>query len=526
MDTSLASQLPPQLQSRVLLDEGQFWASEELRGDPALLSFVGLAQRYGVKTVSFLDPRSFDARSRRMGGQNADVSENHVQEYAMKLFNEAYTEGASDIHIINVGPYGIIRFRRMGLMKDHANISGVMVGRLIITIYGSMCQATTDGGYSPSQRQDGRIADRKWLPAGVHSMRVHIEPTESAQSETGFGAFMPIRLLYDRTQATGTLTERMTTLGFDEKDCEHFDFLTQRTGLSIISGPTGHGKSTALKHIMEAQIFSHPEKSYLTIEDPMEYPIHGAQQLPVSTKTLTDLQARGRAYEDAIAGAMRSNPNVIMIGEIRFPEAAAAAVDAALTGHAVWATIHANNGFGIIRRMASLLNAAHYADPLEYLCDHNVLAGLAYQRLLPVLCPECKKPLVPMLGKPDEARHIMPAVRKRLFSVIKNRLDSVYVRNPDGCSHCNELGIIGQTVAAEVIATDQIMLEHLRRGDYAKAQTYWAKEFGGRTYLEHAVQLIGEGRVDPTQAEIGLGVPLDFCSIQDVKNENKTECAA
>lgn len=244
--------------------------------------------------------------------------------------------------------------------------------------------------------------------------------------------------------------------------------------------------------------------------------MRGVQQIMVFTKALGEMLARGQAYVDAIAGAMRSDPDVLMIGEIRYPEAAAAAIDAALTGHSVWATIHANNGFGIIRRMVSLLNAANYAEPLEYLCDHNVLAGLVYQRLLPVLCPECKQPLVPMLNKPEEARHIELAVRKRLFSVIKNGdLDAVHVRNPDGCEHCNGLGIVGQTVAAEVIVTDQVMLEHLRHGDYTRAQTYWTKELGGRTYVDHAVQLIAEGKIDPTQAETRLGVPLNFSKVHE-----------
>lgn len=514
MDSLLAS-LSAQMQSRVLLEEGQFWVSDELRGDPALLSFVGLAQRYGVKNVSFLDPRAFDDRSRRMGGQNADVSDSDVQEYALKLFNEAYNEGASDIHISNLGPYGIVRFRRMGMMKDHAKIPGALAQRLITVIYGTLCQSTSHGDYLPTERQDGRIADRQYLPAGVHSMRVHTEPLQSSLATDGFGALMPIRLLYDRTNATGTLEERMTTLGFDDADCKRFNFLTQRTGLSIISGPTGHGKSTVLKHIMEAQTSSHPEKSYMSLEDPTEYPMRGVQQIMVTTKALAELLARGRAYVDAIAGAMRSDPDVIMIGEIRYPEAAAAAIDAALTGHSVWATIHANNGFGIIRRMVSLLNAAHYADPLEYLCDHNVLAGLVYQRLLPVLCPDCKKPLVPMLGKAEEAEYIEAAVRKRLFSVVKKELDAVHVRNPEGCDHCNGLGIVGQTVAAEVIVTDQIMLEHLRQGNYSKAQDYWTKEYEGRTYVDHAVQLIAEGKIDPTQAETRLGVPLNFSKVHE-----------
>lgn len=512
---SLLSRLSPETAKRVLLVGGKLLVSEELKGNNELISFAGYAQRHGVLKIEWLTPQAFDVLHRRYGVGNAEnFGVNEVQNYARDLFQQAYDENASDIHIIDAGEYGIIRFRRLGLLKEHAQLCGGMTQQLIKVIY-TMCQSTSDGDFSPLKRQDGRIAERKWLPKGVHSMRVHTEPLQCEQSPTGMGTFMPIRLLYDRTNASGSLEDRVKVLGFDRRDSKRFRFLTQRTGLTIISGPTGHGKSTLLKHIMEGQAFSNPEKAYHSLEDPVEYPMCGVQQIMVSTKASTDATKRGQAYMDALAGTMRSDPDVVMIGEIRFPEAAAAAIDMALTGHGVWATLHANNGFGIIRRMVSLLNAAHYADPLEYLCDHNVIAGLVYQRLLPVLCPHCKILLQSLRSdRTKVSQFVSRSVLNRLFSVVGNT-ENVHLRNPSGCSRCSELGIVGQTVAAEVIVTDQTMLEFLRKGEYSNAQAYWLKDLKGRTYVQHAIEHICNGIVDPTLAESRLGVPLNFSKLHE-----------
>lgn len=509
----LLSHLPKDFQTRVLLENGKLLVSDELRAKPELLSFVGLARRYGINQVEFVAPTVFDDRSRRLMNISVSMSDTDVEQYAKNLFQQAYDEGASDIHLLNTGAYGIVRFRRMGLIKDHSRLTGDLADRLISAIYGTMCQSTMDGTYSPMKRQEGRVAERQWLPSGVHSMRVHTEPIECVQSPTGVGAYMPIRLLYDRTNATGSLTDRAKALGYPQADCKRFNYLTQRTGLTIISGPTGHGKSTLLKHIMEAQTLANPEKCYLSLEDPVEYPMNGVYQIMISTKASADFRLRGQAYTDGLAGAMRSDPDVVMVGEIRYPEAASATIDMALTGHGVWATLHANNAFGIIRRMVSLLNAANYVDPLEYLCDQNVLAGLVYQRLLPVLCPECSIPMADLAGNRKLFKYVPRPLYKRVSSVVNPT--GVRVHNPEGCEHCKRLGIVGQTVAAEVIVTDQPLLELLRKGDYIGANKYWQETHKGRTYVQHAIEHVGNGLVDPAQAELRLGVPLSSANIHD-----------
>lgn len=503
--TSLIGQIPDDLGGRIALIEGVIHISQELQGKATLESFISLARRRGAVQIEWHTPSDFDVMFRGLAAFDPSKS-SEVQAYAKRLLQDAYQRGASDIHLTNYGAYGTIQMRRLGLLHDYGQLAADEAPKLIRVIYDTLSSAA-DSTFSAKCRQDGRIVTREYLPPDVHSVRIHTEPLECSQAKDGNGTFMALRLLYDSTQARGTLEERVTALGYTEDDAGRLRFLTQRTGATIISGPTGHGKSTLLKHVMESMASENPERNHMSVEDPPEYPLRGVKQILVSTNGngSSDPGERGRAYLNAIAGCMRSDPDVLMIGEIRYPEAAGAVIDAALTGHGVWATLHANNGFGIIRRMVSLLNAAQFVNPLEYLCDHNVLAGLIYQRLVPELCPQCAVPLSESVKTP----FALPSpVMDRLMRVLDD-LDGVKVRGA-GCDHCRKLGIVGQRVAAEVIQTDPTLLSFLRRDEFPKAEEYWRKELHGRSYVRHAVDLINQGLVDPHLAELRLGVPLDF----------------
>lgn len=510
----LTEHLPVSLHGRIALSNNTLYISTELRGNEYILSFIGYAKKSGYTNIVWLSPEQFSATKRKLGNTSTNMADADVQKAARNIFQQAHDMGASDIHIINKGTHGLIRFRIYGFLQDHIQFESSFTERLISTIYSTMSTGQSDGNFTPTKRQDAIIADPKWLPYGVQSIRVHTEPLHSSDPTSRCGTFMPLRLLHDRSQAQGSLEDRVLSLGFDEKDAATFRSLTRRTGLTIVSGPTGHGKSTILKHIMEGQATSNPERCYLSIEDPVEYPIKGVQQMLISTKTSDDPKQRGRNYTDALAGAMRSDPDVIMIGEIRYPEAAAAAMDMALTGHAVWTTIHANNAFGIITRMISLLSAANYVEPLDYLCNPNIIAGLIDQRLLPVLCPHCKISLHDIEAKKEllHPQLLSSGALERLRDVMQDR-DNVAVQNYKGCEHCNGMGIKGQTVVAEVIETDEILLNFLHQGDLRKAGQYWKTKRGGRRYLERTIDLIAQGHIDPMLAELRLGLPLNIAKV-------------
>lgn len=493
---------PASLRNLTFVQDGTLHASEVLRGDMVLESYASLLRRHGVSGLSWHGADTFDAlRSSHHLVEQAAANE--VQAQAIRLLHTAFEADASDIHISHQATFGRIRLRRMGMLDQGRTISGESAITLIRTIY----QAMTDAGdpqFVPSQRQEGRIVKREYLPPFVHSVRVHTEPLEC---QGGPGLLMTLRLLYDRTRADGSLDQRLTILGYMEDDRARLAKLIRRSGLTLVAGPTGQGKSTLLKHVIEAQAAQMPDLAFMSIEDPPEYPIRGVSQVLVGS----DETRRERAYQQAIAGAMRADPDVLMIGEVRYPEAAAAAVEAALTGHTVWSSIHASSAFGILWRMLSLLNSAKFADPLEYLCDPGVLAGMIYQRLLPVLCPSCKVPLTALTKAEPTVRAQWLAASRLTMQRLRRTdipLENVHFRG-SGCQHCKGVGLCGLTVAPEVIVTDASLLRLARKRDMDGAMRYWRHDLQGTTSVQRALALIADGQVDPVMAEDRLSVELD-----------------
>jgi type II secretory ATPase GspE/PulE/Tfp pilus assembly ATPase PilB-like protein len=512
---TILDEAPKEMLSDLSLIDRTLYCSETRKGDPLFISFQSYARRMkAVAEIQFVPAESF----RRKYGESqpkALMEMSDIQGYATNLIRIARDKKASDIHLSYRGSHGVIKFRCLGMLRDYAKIPSARMQSLIGTYYNTLSMSPSTSTFIPGTRQDSRIVSRKFLPEGVHSVRLHSEPLECAETEGEPGTLMLLRLLDDRTEAKGGLKERLTALGYDAIDIAKFQSLVERTGLTIISGPTGHGKSTLLKHLMDSQALQNPQKSYMSIEDPPEYTFESVYQTRVSTNSneAVDQHKRDLEYINAIYGAMRSDPDVIMIGEIRYAEAAKAAIVAALTGHGAFATLHANHALGIIMRMKALLDEAKVSDPLEYLGNHNVLSGLVYQRLLPVLCPHCKIPFTSFFTASDEEKKHMnkvlpPLTFERLMKTVKDR-DQVYILGR-GCSECDQLGIVGQTVAAEIIVTDETLLRHVRHGNSDKAYEYWLHEMNGRTYIQHAIEGISQGRLDPYMSELRLGVPLDF----------------
>ncbi|MFW5498424.1 MULTISPECIES: GspE/PulE family protein [unclassified Maridesulfovibrio] len=505
------TEIPASLQERVLFLDGKIIISSEVEDDATLMSFLSYAARKGFTEMERMKSDEFQ-KLRNKHFTRAETNSD-IQKLAIQIIAEAHEQGASDIHITDHGPFTSITFRKLGMVQDYKQLMGETGRKIIVAIYQTMSNQA-DSTFVATESQDARISNREYLPNDVHSIRIHTESLEEAMAQNGSGTEMALRLLYDRTTAKGNLQERLATLGYSERHIRRFQFLTQRSGLVLLSGPTGAGKSTALKHIMESMARDNPEKNFLAVEDPVEYPLERIKQIRVRTG---DKGKRGEEYSRGIAGLMRCDPDVIMIGEIRYAEAAAAALDAAQTGHGVWTTVHANSAFGIIQRMVSLLRAANYPDPLEYLCDHTVLSGLHHQRLVPVLCPHCKMPIreITKLAEDNELRrkNLPKPVLNRLFRAV-NEMENVHIRG-EGCKECAGMGIIGQTVASEIVTTDHVILRNIRAGNTEGAYKHWRYEQNGQTFVNHAIDLVEQGLIDPYLTEKRLGVPLNYAKAFD-----------
>lgn len=509
MASTILNELPEDMRTRVALSDSKLYIANSLRGEPFMLSFLSLAERRGISgsDIVWEDDTELTRRVQVTVEFNSDSA---IQAYAKKLLFDAFTLRASDIHLIDTGPQLIIQLRRMNLIRDHATLPGE-TGRSLLRVFFNTMGQDGKGEFSPYSRQDSRIVNRKYLPPEVYSVRIHTEPIAAVDAENGMGTYMALRLLYDSISVEGSITERLKMLGYPAREAAKIRFLTQRTGMFLIAGAMGSGKSTVLKHIMEGQAQEYPEKNYLTHEDPPEYPMRNVKQVII-----------GDDRSDANKGLLRTDLNVLMQGEIRDAETARAALDETLAGHSVLGTIHALDAFEIVTRLRNMLMSAegNIGDPLDTLCNYKVLTGLIYQRLLPTLCEHCKISFTDYVNRPDktERAHILPAdVEKRLMSVVRD-LSHVHVRGP-GCEHCRNLGFSGRTLAVEVVVTNEHLLSLIKEGRQEEARSYWKTELGGRSYVDHAIDGISAGILDPAMTERELGAPLNIDKAIESLNE-------
>jgi general secretion pathway protein E len=453
------------------------YVSNSHRFNPLVSSFLSAIKRNNPDcTVEYIDLQSI-AKMWNIGPAKVDISE--MQRYAKTIFEKAVILRASDIHI-RCNEKGITGI----FMRVHGDIRFIeeqtfeVGSQLCAAIYQAMTDVS-DSTFEPLSRQDARIADPNKMPVALDGIRVATTP------QIG-GFLMVLRLLYNDTVDSLELE----SLGYTSKQATVVQKMKGRpTGINIIAGPTGSGKSTSLQRILTS-IASETQgrKHIITVEDPPEYPIQGAVQTPV-TNAGTD-EERGRAFQAAIKATMRLDPDIIMIGEIRDTASAQLAVRAAMTGHQVWATLHASSALGIFERLLDL------GISIDLLTDPGIVSGLSCQRLLKKLCPNCKVPYF--------------AHREHLDLKLLSRLEKV----PDiekcffsggGCSHCGGSGTTGRTVVAETLLTDPGLMKFILGRDRQGALGYWQETLHGMSMAQHAFHKVMEGEVDLIAAEEIVG---------------------
>ncbi|ABE47104.1 GspE/PulE family protein [Polaromonas sp. JS666] len=405
-----------------------------------------------------------------------------MQKAAKTVFKKAVERRASDIHIRVFNKGGTKVFFRIHndlhlVQEDTATWGHLMCS----AIYTSMCDVA-DATFDVNNRQDARISGRDKVPPGLDGIRVATTPQVD-------GNVMVLRLLYNDTDKSTDIC----ALGYEPSQKAQVDSMKRRpTGINIISGPTGSGKSTTLQRTL---LSIHSEckgsKHIITVEDPPEYPMPGIVQTPVANAETEE--DRSNAFQAAIKATMRLDPNIIMIGEMRDTPSVQLAVRAAMTGHQVWSTVHANNAFAIIDRMVDL------GVSLNIMADPSIVTGMICQRLLKVLCPHCKRPLR------DVIDHFSHEDQMRVMGSID--MANAHVAGL-GCEHCSGSGVAGRTVVAEVVVPDQKIMDFIRKGDRHLAINYW-RGTGGSSMLEQAIVKINRGIVDPFQAEEEVG-PLNL----------------
>lgn len=467
-----------------LLSDGRLLVAEGQSLNPHVLSYQARLEKMNRPFQVVFAKIEVIARAYQGNNLSETTERSHqyskMQVTAKDLLTKACNARASDIHIRVKKTCTEILFRIHNDLVQTGSQTREYGERLLATLYGAMT-SVSDNSYKPMERQDAAIADRDKLPPKLYGVRIATSPTSE-------GAVMVLRLLYNDAGDNVDLRP----LGFSETHAALLQQLKEQPiGMNIISGPTGSGKSTTLQRILSGEILEAEGKLHvLTVEDPVEYPIEGAVQTAV-TNAHTEAD-RSRLFAAAISNAMRLDPDVIMIGEMRDTASAQNALRASMTGHQVWTTVHANSALAIVNRLVDL------GLPMTLVADHTIITGLISQRLVKLLCVHCSKPL---LDHPDE---LPPAAYARVLRAVGDDMHKVRIAGP-GCEHCGHHGTIGRTVIAEVIVPDDQFFKYIRAGEKTEAHEYWLHQLGGKTIREHAIEKIAAGLVDPRMAEKVVG---------------------
>lgn len=468
--------------------DGRLLVSKSHVTSPAIISFIEELRlegydNVGVQPVDIVSiNQAYDnsaSRSKRISGRQDDA---RMRREVLDLIAMMSRRRCSDIHITVTEGSCVVRGRIDGSI-EHIAEWPPEYGHGFCAAAFTMADAS-DVNYQPYEYQAARCSNRRdlRLPEGVISLRMQFNPTVYG------GRALIIRILYDSDdKSKGDLID----LGFAPEQMEDFELLRSKPfGINIVAGPTGHGKSTTLQRNIVAILKEYKYNiAIFTVEDPPEYPIPGAVQMPVVNASSSD--ERSEAFTRAITASLRSNPDRLMIGEVRDPASAKLAFEAAMTGHQVWTTLHSNDAITIPFRLRDLAVEDYK------LCDPSLLTGMISQRLVRRLCQHCHRPVLRTSDLPY-------AMLARLEDV-NIPIESIRLQNMKGCSHCSHTGYSGRTVVAEIILPDENFMQFVKNADKVGAEHYWLNNLGGRNMMEHMIERLSRGEVSPYDAERVVG---------------------
>ena len=374
----------------------------------------------------------------KAGTDGDDYADAPVVKLCNLMIQEAVAQRASDIHIEPFGDHVRIRYRIDGVLVQRDSVP-----RRLFSSMTSRFKIMSNIDIAEKRRpQDGRI---KVNILGKHfDLRVSLLPTVHGQSTV-------MRIL-DRSNIQVNIRD----LGFGEEDYVRFQQIIKRpNGIFLVTGPTGSGKTTTLYAALNE--LNRPDRKIITAEDPVEYYLPGVNQVEVKHKI-------GLDFARIIRAMLRQAPNIILVGEIRDKETAEIAVQASLTGHLVFSTLHTNDAPSAITRLADI-------GVQPFLIASSVIAIMG-QRLVRVNCIKCKKPY-----KPSEAELKSGGLKPE--QVAK----ATFMRGV-GCNHCNQSGYRGRSGIYEMMRLNAA----LREMTFSQAPTQQvrrvARQNGMRTLLE------------------------------------------
>ena len=394
--------------------------------------------------------------------QTEDLLESEDDAPIIRLINalltEAVKENASDIHIEPFENRLVVRFRVDGVLREVLQPQRVLAPLLVSRIK-VMAKLDIAEKRLP---QDGRISLR--VAGRAVDVRVSTLPS-------GHGERVVLRLL---DKQAGRLD--LEHLGMAADTREVMDRIIQKPhGIMLVTGPTGSGKTTTLYAALER--LNNKRRNIMTVEDPIEYYLDGIGQTQVNSKV-------DMSFARGLRAILRQDPDVVMVGEIRDLETAEIAVQASLTGHLVFSTLHTNSAVGAVTRLRDM--------GVEPFLLSSSLIGVLAQRLVRVLCDSCKAPY-PASATDCQMLGVDAANPPTLYRAV-------------GCPACNQLGYRGRTGIYELIEVDDDLrtmihdgssehqLEaHVRQHSPSMRQDGWRRVLAGETTMEEVLRVSREG---------------------------------
>ena len=386
---------------------------------------------------------------------NPGLEEAPIVKLLQSVFEDATQVRASDIHIEPQEGRLQIRFRIDGVLHLQTEADSKIASSLALRL-----KLMSDLDISEKRLpQDGRFAIR------VKNQRIDVR---ISTMPTQYGESVVMRLLNQ-----GGTTLRLDAIGMPPQLVERFRAIVNRpNGLVLVTGPTGSGKTTTL-YCALAELNS-VEKKLITVEDPVEYRLSGINQVQVNEKIEL-------SFARVLRSALRQDPDIVLVGEMRDQETAQIGLRAAMTGHLVLSTLHTNDAISTPLRLMDM-------GVPRYMVGSSLQAVLA-QRLVRVICESCSTPYAPT---PNE------------YEWLRLELGELVERNQyfhgKGCSHCNGMGYRGRTGVYELLEITRAVADAANHADPSHFMKVATAQMAGDTLRRHAVQLVVQGRTTVMEA--------------------------
>jgi type II secretory ATPase GspE/PulE/Tfp pilus assembly ATPase PilB-like protein len=415
-----------------------------------------------------------------------------------KILKRAVDKGSSDIILSIEGGNAQIKMRIKGKVKVDDELPVEKAESLASVAYTSLAETgAKDTTFNERKPQDGiinRIIDGQQVSVRLATIPAH---------PNGFD--MTLRVM----PVGSTQSEKpLTTLGYNELHKNLIDYaITIPVGVNIIAGVTGSGKTTTLGTLIRGIIkATNNEKRVITIEDPPEHKIVGATQVPV-VRSNKDSEEKS-PFNAAMRASLRSDPDILMPGEIRDEESATLMVSATLSGHQVYTTVHAPSMFDILIRLREL------GIKNSVLGSSSFISSLMYQSLVRTVCQNCSHSFDDYVNNLEPNDPMNDTIDRIKSSIDNTKIKNIRFQNKNGCSKCDYEGVDGREVIAEVVVPDRAMKTMFMEGRDEDAINYY-REAGGKFIVDHGIEKLVDGKVDIRDLEEKVGridmsdTPLD-----------------